>query len=200
MTESPAKSSKYCPLLECSPAEGYFQTQWKVVQIILTLKPGIPPHELASYRPKSLLPIVSKIFEKLHLTRLLPVIENNTLISSHQFGFRQRHSTKEQTHQIVHQINEALENKQYCSSAFHKVWHTRLLYKLRLSLPLNYFAKILPAKHIYSLRLETSTLNSSPFMQAYPKAVSLYHYYIYYSPPTSQLHQQLSQMILQFWP
>jgi hypothetical protein len=38
-------------------------------------------------------------------------------------------------------LNKALENKQYCSAefsgiyqAFNKVWHTRLLYKLRLSL------------------------------------------------------------------
>jgi hypothetical protein len=46
----------------------------------------------------------------------------------------------------VQKINKALENKQYClaavldiSQAFNKVWHTRLLYKLRLSLPLHYF-------------------------------------------------------------
>jgi hypothetical protein len=43
-------------------------------------------------------------------------------------------------------INEALEKKQYYSAAFiyfsqafDKVWHTGLLYKLRWSLPLNYF-------------------------------------------------------------
>jgi hypothetical protein len=52
----------------------------------------------------------------------------------------------EQTHRIVQRINEALENKQYCSAAFldisqafDKVWHTGLLYKLWQSLPLNYF-------------------------------------------------------------
>jgi hypothetical protein len=52
----------------------------------------------------------------------------------------------EQTHRIVHQINEAFKNKHHCSAsflgisqAFHKVWHTELLYKLTLSLPLNYF-------------------------------------------------------------
>jgi hypothetical protein len=33
------------------------------------------------------------------------VVENNRLIPNHQFGFRQRHSTIGQTHQIV-QINE----------------------------------------------------------------------------------------------
>jgi hypothetical protein len=74
------------------------------------------------------------------------VVENNRLIPNHQFGFRQRHSTIEQTHRIVQRINKALENKQYCSAAFldfsqefHTVWHTGLLYQSRRSLPLNYF-------------------------------------------------------------
>jgi hypothetical protein len=74
------------------------------------------------------------------------VVENNRLKPNHQFSFRQRHPTIEQTHQIVQRINEALENKQYCSAAFldisqafDKVWHTGLLYKLRRCLYLNYF-------------------------------------------------------------
>jgi hypothetical protein len=89
------------------------------------------------------------------LKRLLPVVENNRLIPNHQFGFRQRHSTIEQTHRIVQRINKALENKQYCpaafldiSQAFDKVWHTGLLYKLRLSLPLNYFLTL--KSYLYS--------------------------------------------------
>jgi hypothetical protein len=69
----------------------------------------------------------------------------NQLIPNHQFVFRQRYSTIEQTHRIVQRINEALEHKHYCSAAFlditqafNKVWHTGLLYKLKQSLPLNY--------------------------------------------------------------
>jgi hypothetical protein len=64
------------------------------------------------------------------------MVENNRLLPNHQFGFRQRHSTIEQTHRIVQRINEALENKQYCSAeffdisqAFDKVWHSGPLYK-----------------------------------------------------------------------
>jgi hypothetical protein len=38
-----------------------------LAQIILILKPGKPPNELISYRPISLLPIVSKVFEKMPL-------------------------------------------------------------------------------------------------------------------------------------
>jgi hypothetical protein len=46
------------------------------------------------------------------------MVENNRLISNHQFGFRQRHSAIEQTYRIIRRIDEALENKQYCSAAF----------------------------------------------------------------------------------
>jgi hypothetical protein len=125
--------------------KGYFPAQCKVPQKILIFKPGKPPNELTPYQPISLLPTVSKVFEKLLLKRLLRMVENNGLIPNHQFGFRKRHSTIEQTYQIVRRINEALEKKQYCSGALldisqalDKVWHTGLLYKLRRSLPLNY--------------------------------------------------------------
>jgi hypothetical protein len=123
--------------------KGYFPSQWKVAQIILILKPGKSPNELTPYRPISLLSIVSNVFEKILLKRLLPEFENNRLIPNHQFGFRHRHSTIEQTHQILQRINEALENKQYCSAAFLDISQafdkTGLLYKLIRSLPLNYF-------------------------------------------------------------
>jgi hypothetical protein len=56
--------------------------------------------ELTSCLPRSPLPTAS-----------------NGLIPNHQFSFRQRNSTTEQTHRIA-QINEALENKQYCSAAY----------------------------------------------------------------------------------
>jgi hypothetical protein len=71
----------------------YFPAQWKVTQIMLILKPRKPLNELTSYRPISLSPTVSKVFEKLLLKRLLPMVENNGLIPSHQFGFMQRYST-----------------------------------------------------------------------------------------------------------
>jgi hypothetical protein len=66
--------------------KGYFPAQWKVAEFILILKPGKPPNELKSYRPISLLPIVSKVFEKLLSKWLLSVVENNRLMPNHQFG------------------------------------------------------------------------------------------------------------------
>jgi hypothetical protein len=69
---------------------GHFPAQWKVAQIILIPKQRKPPHQLSSYRPISLLPIASKVFEKLLLKRLLPLVEHANLIPNHQFGFRPR--------------------------------------------------------------------------------------------------------------
>jgi hypothetical protein len=54
---------------------GYFPGQWIIAKIILHLKPGKPPNEPMSYRPISLLPILSKVYENLLLHRLLPIIE-----------------------------------------------------------------------------------------------------------------------------
>jgi hypothetical protein len=82
---------------------GYLPSQWKVAKIILIPKSGNPPHQLSSYRPISLLPIASKVFEKLLLKHLLSLVEHANLIPNHQFGFRSRHSTIEQTHRLIPQ-------------------------------------------------------------------------------------------------
>jgi hypothetical protein len=84
---------------------------FNVVCIVLILKPGKPPNKLTSYRPISLLPIVSKVFEKL----LFKDSSQWLNITDLQFSFRQRLSTIDRTHRVV-QKKRALENKQYCSS------------------------------------------------------------------------------------
>lgn len=127
----------------------HFPTQWKLSEIVMVAKPGKPPHQVTSYRPISLLPITSKMFEKLFLRRFQSVIDENNLIPDHQFGFRQKHSTVEQIHRVVNVIKEDLETKKYCSAAFldvsqafDKVWHEGLLYKLKLSIPHTYYGII----------------------------------------------------------
>lgn len=124
----------------------HFPAQWKVSDIIMVAKPGKPVHEVTSYRPISLLPIASKVMEKLLLKRLQNIIHLNNMIPSHQFGFRQKHSTIEQVHRVVSVIKEDLESKKFCSAAFldvgqafDKVWHDGLLYKIKLNFPHTYF-------------------------------------------------------------
>jgi hypothetical protein len=50
-------------------------------------KPGKPPTETNSYRPISLLPILSKVFKRLILKRLEETVPINDIIPMHQFGF-----------------------------------------------------------------------------------------------------------------
>ena len=78
-----------------------FPVLWKYAEIIMIPKPGKPPHEPTSYRPISLLPIISKLFERLLLQRIKEVHDPSTLLPSHQFGFRERHSTIHQVHRLV---------------------------------------------------------------------------------------------------
>jgi hypothetical protein len=48
----------------------YYPLLWKFAQIIMVPKPGKPVNDVTSYRPVSLLPIPSNVFEKVVLKRL----------------------------------------------------------------------------------------------------------------------------------
>lgn len=123
----------------------YIPSLWKVAEIVMIPKPGKPPHITSSYRPISLLPTMSKLFEKLLLRRLQPIIVNKKLIPNHQFGFRQKHSTIDQLHRVTDIIENALEERKVCSAlfldvaqAFDRVWHEGLFHKLETILPKSY--------------------------------------------------------------
>jgi hypothetical protein len=66
----------------------------------------------------SLLPFLSKLFEKLFLTRLQPLLHEQRTILDHQFGFRQKRATIEQVHRVTNAITEALVSHKYCTAAF----------------------------------------------------------------------------------
>ena len=123
---------------------GYFPSVWKESEIVMIPKPGKDPTQVKSYRPISLLSILSKLFETTLLRKLTPHITNSNIIPDHQFGFRKNHSTIEQVHRIVTNIRMAFERKEYCSAlfidisqAFDRVWHLGILYKICETLPKN---------------------------------------------------------------
>jgi hypothetical protein len=89
---------------------------------------------------------MSKLFEKLILKRLKPIIAEKHLVPTHQFGFRKNHTTIDQVHRITDIIEKTLENKGVCSAvfldiaqAFDRVWHRGLLHKLRSTLPDHFY-------------------------------------------------------------
>ena len=64
----------------------------------------------------SLLPITSKLFEKLLLVRLKIPIGEDKLIPDHQFGFRNNYSTIEQVNRVYNVISNSIEEKKRCKS------------------------------------------------------------------------------------
>lgn len=152
--------------------------QWKYAQIIMVPKPGKPPTQQTSYRPISLLPIMSKIFERLLLTRIKDNTTLEHLIPEHQFGFREKHSTVQQCHRIVHTIMESLDEKKLCTAvfldvqqAFDKVWHTGLLYKLKKNLPDQLYLILKSYLHhrFFQVKQSNSLSNYHPISSGVPQ-------------------------------
>jgi hypothetical protein len=69
-----------------------------------------------SYRPISLLPVISKVFEKLVYDQLLVLFNNH--ISLQQFGFRHRHSTEHAVVALTTFLANTKMNSKYQSAVF----------------------------------------------------------------------------------
>ena len=116
-----------------------FPTQWKLAKITPILKAD-DPTSLSNYRPISILPIMSKILEKLMASQLLEYLETNNFLSEHQFGFRSERSTTTASLYFTEHIRHALDLSQITGAifidfkkAFDTVNHQLLLNKLQSS-------------------------------------------------------------------
>ena len=123
-------------LVNQSFQSGNFPNKLKIAKVISIFKKGNP--EIPSnYRPISLLPIFSKIFEKLMYKRLYSFLETHKVIFSLQFGFQENHSIDHALVSLTEAIRNTLDNKRFgCSifidlqKAFDTVNHGILLSKL----------------------------------------------------------------------
>ena len=67
-------------------------TEWKTARVTPVFKKGVKS-DLNNYRPISVIPVVSKVFEKIVYDQLYQYLNDNKLLSSCQSGFRSLHST-----------------------------------------------------------------------------------------------------------
>ena len=120
-------------------SEVKFPHEWKKANVVPVHKKG-NKQSLENYRPISLLPICSKIFERLSYNEMFTFFTENNLISPNQSGFRPGDSCVNQllaiTHEIYKSFDKGFEVRGVfldildISKAFDKVWHEGLLLKL----------------------------------------------------------------------
>jgi len=83
---------------------GIFPDQLTIAKIIPICKAS-DCNQLQNYRPISLLPAFSKLFETKNMyNKVMSFLNSNNMLYKHQYGFRLKHST---IHPIIHLINHS---------------------------------------------------------------------------------------------
>ena len=124
-------------LINQSLHNGIFPQKLKIAKVIPIYKKD-DPHLLNNYRPISLLPAISKVFEKVVHTQLQKYFTANNLFYQHQYGFREGFSTELAVTEFVDRIHQIMDNNKPpfaifidLSKTFDTLDHSILLSKLK---------------------------------------------------------------------
>ncbi|CAK1600201.1 unnamed protein product [Parnassius mnemosyne] len=124
-------------IFNTSIESGVFPDLMKHSKVIPLFKSG-STLDPANFRPISVLPTLSKIFEKIVLDQMLNFFNINNLLHKNQFGFTRGRSTTDAGVELIKYIFNAWENSQdalgiFCdlSKAFDCVHHETLIRKLQ---------------------------------------------------------------------
>ena len=124
-------------ILNLSLENGEVPYDFKIAKITPLFKSG-STKELGNYRPISVLPIMSKILEKIVHKQLIDYLEKNHMLSNSQFGFRPGRSTEQAVTSLTDHIRKEMDKGNYTgilyidlSKAFDTISHGTVLSKLR---------------------------------------------------------------------
>jgi len=124
-------------LINISFTNGIFPDKLKISKVIPIYKKG-DTKAMSNYRPVSLLPVISKIFEKAMYNRLLSFLDHYSLFDEGQHGFRKGRSTITAAIQFIESVIDSVDNHEKVigifmdlCKAFESVCHKILLKKLK---------------------------------------------------------------------
>ena len=83
---------------------GIFPDSMKIAKVSPVYKKKGDREQPGNYRPISVLPVLSKIFEKLVNGRLIKFLDTYEILYKHQYGFRDNHSTKLAVINLINQL------------------------------------------------------------------------------------------------
>ena len=96
---------------------GVFPDQLKIAKVIPLYK-SEDPKIFSNYRPVSVLPVISKILERIMYNRLIKYLNDNKILYAFQFGFRKNHSAAMALVTLVDKISKALEGGEFAIGLF----------------------------------------------------------------------------------
>ena len=96
-------------LINCSQREGIFPENAKIARVIPIYKNKGSKQLYENYRPISLLPIFSKIIERLIYNKVFKFLVRYEIIFDSQYGFRGGHNTTHATLDFLGSIKDAME-------------------------------------------------------------------------------------------
>ncbi|CAG9115881.1 unnamed protein product [Plutella xylostella] len=86
--------------------------------VITPIHKGGSSDDVNNYRPISVLPVMSKILEKLINNRLKKFLTDNNLISKNQYGFRSGLSTEDAVLNLTEEVTKHLDGGEKCVGVF----------------------------------------------------------------------------------
>lgn len=124
-------------LINSSLISGIFPDKLKISKVVPVHKKG-ETTDIQNYRPISILPAFSKIFEKAMFNRLAEFLEKNNLLNSQQHGFRKNKSTVTALVDFTESVIDSIDKREKItgifmdlSKAFDSISHSKLLNKLQ---------------------------------------------------------------------
>ena len=128
-------------------ASNNFPDAWKTARISPTSKIA-QTVELKDYRPVSILPVLSKVYEKLVVQQLAVFIERGSVYHQYQSGYRKNHSTATLLLKLHNDIKKAMKSSEVTIVIFNG--HSKAFDTINFSILLKKMHTLNFSKHFFT--------------------------------------------------